>query len=106
MSVTGPHFGLSVDIQRDALPRGTYFWQGHPWLAQLRHPCLIKPSEHQQTDQIASPEAPTIGYVIPLVRKKIKKRNSDIKNIWKRALNCSCFFAFEQHERGLWLKSV
>ena len=37
MCVTGPHFGLSVDVQRDALPRGTYFWQGHPWHAQLRH---------------------------------------------------------------------
>ena len=37
MSVTGQHFGLPVDFQRDALPRGNYFWQGHPWLTQLRH---------------------------------------------------------------------
>ena len=61
MSVTGPHFGLSVDVQRDASPQGAYFWQGHPWPAQLRHPCLIKPSEHQQADQIASTSFPHLG---------------------------------------------
>ena len=61
MSVISPHFGLPDDIQRDALPRGTYFWQGHPWLAQLRHPCLIKPSEYHQTAQIATTSFTFLG---------------------------------------------
>ena len=78
MSVISPHFGLPDDIQRDALPRGTYFWRGHPWLAQLRHdrhgwrecmreagcrsrPCLIKPSEYHQTAQIATTSFTFLG---------------------------------------------
>jgi len=48
--------------------RGTL--QGHPWLAQLRHPCLEKPSEHQQTDQIASSFPHLLGEKSKAKKKK------------------------------------
>ncbi len=46
MIVFDPHFSASVNVHGDALPRGTYFWQAHPWVAHPRHPWLEKPLEH------------------------------------------------------------